>query len=238
MWQILHGRRWWINKGLGGQIVFCNPPYGSAIKDWVKKCSEESKKDNTTVVMLIPARTDTKYFHDYIYQKENVEVRFLRGRLKFGNSENSAPFPSMVVVFRWITPNNTFMHVSRFKWARKSTRKRWIVSRKHIMSCGHIANDLTQIGEPFCSKCLCFDAYKEIEGETILYCSHWGCPEINMYGHCAHLICTNPKYNGDNQYRFPNRPVLKEKYHCADCSNGSECEQCTRTEHIKSPFAW
>jgi site-specific DNA-methyltransferase (adenine-specific) len=89
-----------LTKDWGGQIVFCNPPYGSAIKDWVKKCSEESKKDNTTVVMLIPARTDTKYFHDYIYQKENVEVRFLRGRLKFGNSENSAPFPSMVVVFR------------------------------------------------------------------------------------------------------------------------------------------
>lgn len=89
------------NDGLlqdwSGETVFCNPPYGKAIKDWVKKCSEESQKENTKVVMLIPARTDTSYFHDYIYKK--AETRFIRGRLKFGNSKNSAPFPSMVVVF-------------------------------------------------------------------------------------------------------------------------------------------
>lgn len=84
----------------GGQTVFCNPPYGRAIKDWVKKCSEESLKPNTTVVMLIPARTDTSYFHDYIYQKPNVEIRFIRGRLKFGDGKSSAPFPSMVVIFK------------------------------------------------------------------------------------------------------------------------------------------
>ena len=81
-----------------GETVFCNPPYGRAIKDWVRKCYEESKKPNTIVVMLIPARTDTTYFHDYIYHKAK-EIRFVRGRLKFGNSKNSAPFPSMVVVF-------------------------------------------------------------------------------------------------------------------------------------------
>ncbi len=81
-----------------GEIVFCNPPYGRAIKDWVKKCYEESRKENTTVVMLIPARTDTKHFHEYIYHKAK-EIRFIKGRLKFGNSKNSAPFPSMVVVF-------------------------------------------------------------------------------------------------------------------------------------------
>ncbi len=84
----------------GGETVFCNPPYGKAIKDWVKKSSEEAQKPGTIVVMLIPARTDTKYFHNYIYQKPNVEVRFVKGRLKFGDSRNSAPFPSMVVVFR------------------------------------------------------------------------------------------------------------------------------------------
>ena len=82
----------------GGYNVFCNPPYGRKIKDWVRKSYEESKKDNTVVVMLIPARTDTKYFHEYIYH--NAEIRFIKGRLKFGNSKNSAPFPSMVVVFR------------------------------------------------------------------------------------------------------------------------------------------
>lgn len=77
--------------------MFCNPPYGREIKDWVRKCYEESKKPNTVVVMLIPARTDTAYFHEYIYKR--AEVRFIRGRLKFGDAKNSAPFPSMVVVF-------------------------------------------------------------------------------------------------------------------------------------------
>lgn len=81
-----------------GEVVFCNPPYGRAIRDWVKKCYEESRKPNTTVVMLIPARTDTSYFHDYIYKKAR-EIRFIRGRLKFGRAKHPAPFPSMVVVF-------------------------------------------------------------------------------------------------------------------------------------------
>lgn len=87
-----------LRQNWGGYRVFCNPPYGRDIKDWVKKAYEESKKSNTTVVMLIPARTDTKYFHEYIYHKAK-EIRFVKGRLKFGDSKNSAPFPSMVVVF-------------------------------------------------------------------------------------------------------------------------------------------
>ena len=82
----------------GNNVVFCNPPYGKDIYNWVKKCSEESKKQNTTVVMLIPARTDTRYFHEFIYNKA-TEIRFIKGRLKFGGSKNSAPFPSMVVIF-------------------------------------------------------------------------------------------------------------------------------------------
>lgn len=81
------------------ETVFCNPPYGRHMKDWVKKCFDESRKPGTIVVMLIPARTDTSYFHDFIYGKA-LEVRFIRGRLKFGSSTNSAPFPSMVVVFK------------------------------------------------------------------------------------------------------------------------------------------
>ena len=81
----------------GNEVVFCNPPYGRQIKDWVKKSYEESQKGNTTVVMLIPARTDTIYFHEYIYHK--AEIRFIKGRLRFGNAKNSAPFPSMVVIF-------------------------------------------------------------------------------------------------------------------------------------------
>lgn len=82
----------------GGHIVFCNPPYGRSISAWVKKSYEEAKKPGTTVVMLIPARTDTSYFHDYIYGK--AEIRFIRGRLKFGNARNAAPFPSMLVIWK------------------------------------------------------------------------------------------------------------------------------------------
>ena len=84
----------------GGHNVFCNPPYGREIYDWVKKCSEEAKKENTTIVLLIPSRTDTKYFHEFLYKKENVELRFIKGRLKFGDGKNSAPFPSLVAIFR------------------------------------------------------------------------------------------------------------------------------------------
>lgn len=81
-----------------GETVFCNPPYGRDIYDWVHKCWLENQIHDITVVMLIPARTDTKYFHEYIYNK--AEIRFIKGRLKFGNSKNSAPFPSMVVIYR------------------------------------------------------------------------------------------------------------------------------------------
>ena len=86
-----------LSKDWQGYRVFCNPPYGRAIGAWVKKCYEESLKPNTLVVMLIPARTDTSYFHDYIYHK--AELRFIRGRLRFNEASQGAPFPSMVVVF-------------------------------------------------------------------------------------------------------------------------------------------
>ena len=76
---------------------WCNPPYGREIGKWVRRALFESF-GGATVVMLLPARTDTKWFHDYIYKR--AEIRFLKGRLKFGNSKNSAPFPSMVVIFR------------------------------------------------------------------------------------------------------------------------------------------
>lgn len=86
-----------LKQSWEGYKCFVNPPYGREIGKWVKKAYEESKKENTLVVMLIPARTDTKYFHDFIYKK--AEVRFIKGRLKFGESKNAAPFPSMVVIF-------------------------------------------------------------------------------------------------------------------------------------------
>lgn len=76
--------------------VFMNPPYGRQIGHWVKRAYQES--DEMLIVALLPARTDTKWFHDYIYGK--AEIRFVKGRLKFGGSKNSAPFPSMVVIWR------------------------------------------------------------------------------------------------------------------------------------------
>ena len=81
-----------------GHNVYCNPPYGREIGKWVQRGYEQSKLPNTSVVMLLPARTDTKWFHEFIYGKG--EITFLKGRLKFGNSRNSAPFPSMIVVFK------------------------------------------------------------------------------------------------------------------------------------------
>lgn len=86
-----------LNQSWTGEIVFMNPPYGKEIKQWVKKAYEESIK-GATVVCLIPSRTDTSYWHDYIFGKAK-DIRFIRGRLKFGGSKNAAPFPSAVVVY-------------------------------------------------------------------------------------------------------------------------------------------
>lgn len=84
-----------LSKSWDG-VVWCNPPYCRQTRKWVKKAFEESRK-GTTVVMLLPCRPDVSWFHDYILGKS--EIRFVRGRLKFGGSKNSAPFPSMVVIF-------------------------------------------------------------------------------------------------------------------------------------------
>ena len=76
-----------------------NPPYGRGIDKWIKKAYES---DDATVVCLLPARTDTAWFHDYILKarmKGEATVEFLRGRVKFVGAKNSAPFPSMIVVF-------------------------------------------------------------------------------------------------------------------------------------------
>ena len=82
--------------------VFMNPPYGNDIKYWIEKAYLESLKDNTIVVALIPARTDTSYWHNFIFNKAS-DIRFLKGRIKFekedGTLGNSAPFPSAVIVW-------------------------------------------------------------------------------------------------------------------------------------------
>lgn len=100
----LDARPW---PGIGP--VWLNPPY-SKCKEFVYKAASECMLNKRLVVLLLPSRTDTRWFHDAIWDRDNncpymdegyhVEIRFLKGRLKFGDSKNSAPFPSMVVVMR------------------------------------------------------------------------------------------------------------------------------------------
>lgn len=97
-----------LKQDWSNDVVFMNPPYGRAIKLWIKKAYEESLK-GATVVCLIPSRTDTKWWHEYCMKGE---IRFIKGRLKFNNrmlpsykedlshKVSSAPFPSAIVIFK------------------------------------------------------------------------------------------------------------------------------------------
>lgn len=80
-----------------GETVFMNPPYGRTIGDWMRKAYESCNRNGAQVVCLVPARTDTAWWHEYAMKGE---IRFIRGRLKFGGAVDSAPFPSAVVIFR------------------------------------------------------------------------------------------------------------------------------------------
>lgn len=86
-----------LTQSWTGERVFMNPPYGRVIGDWVRKAYEESQK-GAMIVALIPARTDTRYWHDYVMKAD--EIRLVKGRIKFGDGSNSAPFPSAVVVWQ------------------------------------------------------------------------------------------------------------------------------------------
>jgi len=95
--------------------VFCNPPYGKALGHWVAKAYEESRCGNTqTIVMLIPARTDTKFWHQCIVGK--ATIFFLKGRLKFGNVDQVAPFPSCLVVWGGSDDLLTNLQTIRYCW--------------------------------------------------------------------------------------------------------------------------
>lgn len=95
---------WAIEAGARGGAVWCNPPY-SKLRAWVAKAHSEALA-GATVVCLIPARTDTRAWHEYVWDGANhrprpgVEVRFLKGRVRFAGMPAGAPFPSAVVVFR------------------------------------------------------------------------------------------------------------------------------------------
>ena len=79
-------------------VVWCNPPYGREQVKFIHKALEENKKHNSTVVMLIPARPDTKVWQNVVFPNAS-QVCFVRGRLKFGNATENAPFPCALVVF-------------------------------------------------------------------------------------------------------------------------------------------
>ena len=80
-----------------GDRNFCNPPYGRQITTWIKKGYEESLTGKL-VVFLLPSRTDTRWWHDFVMKAD--EIRFIKGRLKFSGHKNSAPFPSCIAIFR------------------------------------------------------------------------------------------------------------------------------------------
>jgi phage N-6-adenine-methyltransferase len=100
-------------------VVWCNPPYGRSIGRWIQKGYEEAQA-GSTVVMLIPARTDTAYWHDYVMKA--AELRLLRGRLVFGSGEAraNAPFPSALVVFRPGNHTPTVSTMTRSALTRRS----------------------------------------------------------------------------------------------------------------------
>jgi site-specific DNA-methyltransferase (adenine-specific) len=88
-----------LRQDWSGERVFCNPPYGREISKWCDKCFHEVYSGGCELaVMLVHARTDTRWFHDYCYNK--AEIRFVKGRLKFGDGKENAPFPSMLVIYR------------------------------------------------------------------------------------------------------------------------------------------
>jgi phage N-6-adenine-methyltransferase len=94
----------WQEFDGGGYVssrVFCNPPYGREVGKWVAKADQEFRSGNAElIVMLLPSRTDVKWFHQYIYNKPNVTIKFIKGRLTFKGAKHPAPFPSMLVIWQ------------------------------------------------------------------------------------------------------------------------------------------
>lgn len=97
-----------LTKDWSKDIVFMNPPYGRIMSDWIKKAYEESLK-GSTIVCLVPSRTDVKWFHNYVYGKSDIV--FLDKRLEFEGSNNKAPFPSMLVIYN----SNKYIDVDYLK---------------------------------------------------------------------------------------------------------------------------
>lgn len=150
----------WSNES-----VFVNPPYGCEIKKWVKKCYEERDKAKV-VVMLIPARTDTLYFHEYIYHK--AEIRFIKGRIKFiGNQKGSgsAPFPSMIVIFKKRLKKEVKM--VKFSFEIQGLTKVEIEASDRFVARSMLISTLEDYAEQLISNCLVSEG-KELKKEDDL----------------------------------------------------------------------
>lgn len=85
-----------LSQDWNNEICWMNPPYGRSISYWVEK-AYNTGLNGGLVVALLPSRTDTRWFHDYVIKAN--EIRFIKGRLKFGNAKSCAPFPSLIAVF-------------------------------------------------------------------------------------------------------------------------------------------
>ena len=117
-----------LKKSWAAEVIWMNPPY-SQIEEWMGKAYESAKEEGATVVCLVPARTDTKWWHNYV-MRGNCQIVFVQGRLKFGHAKNSAPFPSIIVVMR--PPQATHFpegYLGKLiNEGRPSKRKRGVVS--------------------------------------------------------------------------------------------------------------
>jgi phage N-6-adenine-methyltransferase len=112
-----------LSQDWGRSVCWMNPPYGREIGKWIKK-AYESAQAGATVVCLIPARTDTAWWHDYVAPGA-ADIRFIRGRLKFGNGLDRAPFPSVVVVFGVAARRQKQTAITRGSSTRARAAGRW-----------------------------------------------------------------------------------------------------------------
>lgn len=99
--------RKWCRKDGSPARVWCNPPYGRGLYDWIQRGDEAVRLgESDVVVWLLPARTDTRWFHDFFWDdaahepRPGIEIRLRKGRVKFGRAKSGAPFPTMVVIVR------------------------------------------------------------------------------------------------------------------------------------------
>ena len=122
-----------LAQSWAGETCWCNPPYGRQIGLWVAKAHSESKR-GATIVMLLPARTDTAWWHDHVMRSS--EIRFIRGRLRFGGAKHGAPFPSCVVVFDGIRdiPEVSALHVHRATQPTQPTQPAQRLSRAALQA--------------------------------------------------------------------------------------------------------